>query len=139
LGNLSKKHGESTTNVSSSASPKMAQESIMGTGADQILTPPTAHSSKKPGSINQVFGRYTHSTEKGPQQGKRRKTFSLVGGSNEHHQNQIHGGTRPPVPMTDGLGIASSSGTGTAQKIMGWLRRKSFGKSKSALNYFLFL
>ncbi|KAF9911738.1 hypothetical protein EC991_002466 [Linnemannia zychae] len=129
LGNLSKKHGESTTNVSSPASPKMAQEAIMGTGADQTLTPPsTAHSSKKPSSINQVFGRYVHSTEKGQQQGKRRKTFSLVGGSNEHQQNQIHGGTRPPVPMTDGLGIASSSGTGTAQKIMGWLRRKSFAK-----------
>ncbi|KAK5828180.1 hypothetical protein F5H01DRAFT_317482 [Linnemannia elongata] len=129
LGNLSKKHGESTTNVSSGSSPKIAQEATMGTGAaDQPLAPPTTPSSKKPGSINQVFGRYTHSTEKGQQQGKRRKTFSLVGGSNEHQQNQIHGGTRPPVPMTDGLGIASSSGTGTAQKIMGWLRRKSFAK-----------
>lgn len=129
LGNLSKKHGESTTNVSSASSPKIAQEATMGSGADQTLVPPppVAQSSKKPSSINQVFGRYTHSTEKGQQQGKRRKTFSLVGGSNEHQQNQIHGGTRPPVPMTDGLGLASSSGTGTAQKIMGWLRRKSFG------------
>ncbi|KAG0276719.1 hypothetical protein BGZ96_003170, partial [Linnemannia gamsii] len=130
LGNLSKKHGESTTNVSSASSPKIAQEATMGSGADQTLVPPppVAQSSKKPSSINQVFGRYTHSTEKGQQQGKRRKTFSLVGGSNEHQQNQIHGGTRPPVPMTDGLGMASSSGTGTAQKIMGWLRRKSFAK-----------
>ncbi|KAG0379204.1 hypothetical protein BGX24_001312 [Mortierella sp. AD032] len=130
LGNLSKKHGESTTNVSSASSPKIAQEAIMDSGADQTLTPPSAaHSSKKPNSINQVFGRYTNSTEKGQQQGKRRKTFSLVGGSNEHHQSQIHGGTRPPVPMTDGLGIASSSGTGTAQKFLGWLRRKSFAKA----------
>ncbi|KAK3844782.1 MAG: hypothetical protein J3R72DRAFT_418985 [Linnemannia gamsii] len=130
LGNLSKKHGESTTNVSSASSPKIAQEAIMDSVADQTLTPPSAaHSSKKPNSINQVFGRYTNSTEKGQQQGKRRKTFSLVGGSNEHHQSQIHGGTRPPVPMTDGLGIASSSGTGTAQKFLGWLRRKSFAKA----------
>ncbi|KAF9149982.1 hypothetical protein BG015_008207 [Linnemannia schmuckeri] len=130
LGNLSKKHGESTAHVSSASSPKIAQEAPMGSGApDQTLAPPTTPSSKKPSSINQVFGRYTHSTEKGQQQGKRRKTFSLVGGSNEPQQSQIHGGTRPPVPMTDGLGIASSSGTGTAQKIIGWLRRKSFAKS----------
>ncbi|KAF9926831.1 hypothetical protein FBU30_003653 [Linnemannia zychae] len=129
LGTLSKKHGESSTNVSST-SPKVTQEAAMGTGTDQTLTPPTtSHSSKKPSSINQVLSRYTNGAEKSQQHGKRRKTFSLVGGSNEHHQNQIHGGTRPPVPMGDGLGIASSSGGGTAQKIMGWLRRKSFAKS----------
>ncbi|KAF9086535.1 hypothetical protein BGX23_008811, partial [Mortierella sp. AD031] len=128
LGNLSKKHGESTTNVAS-LSPKLAQDANMvSTDGQQALTPPPGQSSKKPSSINQVFGRYTYSTEKGVQQGKRRKTFSLVGGSNEHPPSQIHGGTRPPMPMTDGLGIASSSGTGTAQKIMGWLRRKSFAK-----------
>ncbi|KAI8597552.1 kinase-like domain-containing protein [Dissophora ornata] len=52
----------------------------------QILTPPaTAASSKKPGSINQVFGRYNHNhsnnnNEKPNQstKGKRRKTLSLL-------------------------------------------------------------
>ncbi|KAI7824797.1 hypothetical protein BC939DRAFT_135088 [Gamsiella multidivaricata] len=136
LGNLSKKHGESSTNVASP--PKTMHEA--GTGGDAesqaALSPPTVTgtSSKGPGSINQVFGRYHHNTDKANQstKGKRRKTLSLVGGSNEHHQQQIHGGTRPPVPSTEGLGITTAqSGSGTAQRIMGWLRRKSFAKNSS--------
>ncbi|KAF8927862.1 hypothetical protein BGZ58_010070 [Dissophora ornata] len=139
LGNLSKKNGESSSNIVSS--PKMAHEATMGDAeSPQILTPPaTAASSKKPGSINQVFGRYNHNhsnnnNEKPNQstKGKRRKTLSLLGGDSEHQQQQIHGGTRPPVPSTEGLGITTaSSGSGTAQRIMGWLRRKSFAKPSS--------
>ncbi|KAG0209540.1 hypothetical protein BGX28_010238 [Mortierella sp. GBA30] len=130
LGHLSKKHGESTTNVSSS--PKSSQEGGVSPGEEmqqQPLTPPTVSStvsSKKPGSINQVFNRHSQQPpqpEKAnqTQKGKRRKTLSLVGGSNEHHKQQIHGGTRPPVPSSEG----------TAQRIMGWLRRKSFAKPAS--------
>ncbi|KAF9986499.1 hypothetical protein BGZ75_001760 [Mortierella antarctica] len=131
LGHLSKKNGESTANVSSS-SPKSSQDSNGAAGLDaqqQSVTPPTAPSttsSKKPGSINQVFNRYSQHVpqpEKAAQsqKGKRRKTLSLVGGSNEHHQHQINGGARPPVPSSEG----------TAQRIMGWLRRKSFAKPAS--------
>lgn len=128
LGHLSKKNGESTTTVSST-SPKSSQDSNGAAGLDahqQSATPPnapSATSSKKPGSINQVFNRYSQHVpqpEKAAQsqKGKRRKTLSLIGGSNEHHQHQINGGARPPVPSSEG----------TAQRIMGWLRRKSFGK-----------
>ncbi|KAG0317016.1 hypothetical protein BGZ99_006546 [Dissophora globulifera] len=133
LGNLSKKHGESSTNITSS--PKLTQEATMAdTEILQSLTPPSSTTSaKKPNSINQVFGRYQHNQEKtNPStKSKRRKTLSLVGGSSEHQQQQIHGGTRPPMPSTEGLGITTPSGSGTAQRIMGWLRRKSFAKPSS--------
>ncbi|KAF9195945.1 hypothetical protein BGZ49_002941, partial [Haplosporangium sp. Z 27] len=127
FGNLSKKHG-SNSNLTSS--PKPAQNTASSSSdaeSQQVLTPPEAQSStKKPVSINQVFNRHSNQ-EKANQKGKRRKTMSLVGGANEHHHQQIHGGTKPPVPSMDGLGItASTTGTGTAQKFMGWLRRKSF-------------
>ncbi|KAF9577299.1 hypothetical protein BGW38_007589, partial [Lunasporangiospora selenospora] len=132
LGNLSKKHGESTTNVSS---PKSTHESALADIDQQPPALPQATSSKKPGSINQVFGRYSNShhnqhndAQKQAQKGKRRKTLSLVGGSNEHQKQQIHGGTKPPVPMSNILGTSAPSGTGTAQRIMGWLRRKSSAK-----------
>ncbi|KAF9910982.1 hypothetical protein BX616_010740, partial [Lobosporangium transversale] len=129
LGNLSKKHGESNTNTVSS--PKITQEATMNGDSPNSSTPATSPSSKKPGSINQVFGRYQHhQQEKASQKGKRRKTLSLVGGADEHHLQQIHGGTRPPMPSAEGLGImAASSSSNTAQRIMGWLRRKSFAKS----------
>ncbi|KAF9396806.1 hypothetical protein BGX21_009397 [Mortierella sp. AD011] len=129
FGNLSKKHGESSSNTVSSSKP--THLAVMGdTESQQPLTPPvTSSPTKGPGSINQVFGRYQHNQDKANQKGKRRKTLSLVGGSSEHHYQQIHGGTRPPVPSTEGL--TSVAGSGTAQRIMGWLRRKSFAKPTS--------
>ncbi|KAF9350489.1 hypothetical protein BGX26_011332 [Mortierella sp. AD094] len=137
FGNLSKKHGESNSNTASSTKP--AQLAVAGDAeSQQPLTPPVMPSpTKKPGSINQVFGRYQPNQEKANQKGKRRKTLSLLGGSSEHHHQQIHGGTRPPVPSTEGLGITTSmSGSGTAQRIMGWLRRKSFAKPASDRPHF---
>ncbi|KAF9194537.1 hypothetical protein BGZ51_009100 [Haplosporangium sp. Z 767] len=135
LGHLSKKHGESSTIVS--AAPKATQEAtVADTDPQQTQTPTEPPpSSKKPGSIHQVFNRYSHHGPEKPKQtpkGTRRKTLSLVGGSNEHQKQQIHGGTRPPMPMSEGLGvITTTSGTGAAQRFMGWLRRKSFAKSAS--------
>ncbi|KAF9096146.1 hypothetical protein BGX27_001168, partial [Mortierella sp. AM989] len=137
FGNLSKKHGDSGSNTASS--PKPSHQALVGdVESQQTLTPPAIPSpTKKPGSINQVFGRYNLSQEKANQKGKRRKTLSLVGGSNEHHQQQIHGGTRPPMPSMEGLGITmASSGSNTAQRIMGWLRRKSFAKPTSDRPHF---
>ncbi|KAG0245025.1 hypothetical protein BGX31_008118 [Mortierella sp. GBA43] len=133
LGNLSKKHGESSPSVASS--PKSTHETIAGNGNSgsqtNLTTPPTS-SSKKPGSINQSSNRQHLAPEKpnpSSTKGKRRKTLSLVGGSNEHRQEQIHGGIRPPMPSGQGLSITAASSPNTAQRIMGWLRRKSFAKS----------
>lgn len=127
LGNLSKKNLDTTSSVTS-FSPKMTHDATL-TDIDNQTPPspppkPTPTTKSKSGSIHQVFGRYTQQQEKTATKGKRRKTLSLAGGSNEHHQQQIHGGTRPPVPSTD----FTSSGSGTAQRFMGWLRRKSSGK-----------
>ncbi|KAF9929774.1 hypothetical protein BGZ65_005645, partial [Modicella reniformis] len=135
LGNLSKKHGESSTNIASS--PKSTHEATMGGSDAELQThliSPTDATSKKPSSINQAFNHNYHHQEKSSQlattKGKRRKTLSLIGGSNEHRQEQIHGGIRPPMPSY-GLSITTaSSGQNTAQRIMGWLRRKSFAKSE---------
>ncbi|KAF9432874.1 hypothetical protein BGZ76_010193 [Entomortierella beljakovae] len=127
FGNLSKKHGDSNS------SQKQPQQPVMGdTESQQTLVPPPVPThSKKPVSINQVFGRYHNSQEKAAQKGKRRKTLSLIGGSSEHHHQQIHGGTKPPMPNDGTAFTTATSGSGPAQRIMGWLRRKSFAKPNS--------
>ncbi|KAG0047690.1 hypothetical protein BGZ83_007298 [Gryganskiella cystojenkinii] len=137
LGNLSKKNLDSTSSVASS-SPKMTHEATLADIDGQLPPSPSSKmaTNKKTGSIHQVFGRHTQQQEKAaaatppPQKGKRRKTLSLAGGANEHQQNQIHGGTRPPVPSTAD-GPLTQSGPGAAQRFMGWLRRKSFAKHSS--------
>ncbi|KAG0362916.1 hypothetical protein BGZ54_008428 [Gamsiella multidivaricata] len=83
------------------------------------------------------------------QRGKRRKTLSLVAGSADrppHHKQQqmlqqsLHHPLvlRPPQPITtdgslltslNGYPVQSDRSAGTAQRIMGWLRRKSVVKS----------
>ncbi|KAF9405401.1 hypothetical protein BGZ94_003565, partial [Podila epigama] len=148
LGGLSKKNGES---MSVPASPKFAQEN--GTfgqpqqhqqqqqkhGQVQSHPPPSPssafHHQQQQQQQQQQQGTYqqgvtveaVESQKSGhSQRGKRRKTLSLVAGSSDRPVTQLHQAmTRPPLPMDGSYHHPSGSGTGTASKIMGWLRRKS--------------
>ncbi|KAG0008954.1 hypothetical protein BGZ82_004330, partial [Podila clonocystis] len=153
LGGLSKKHGEST---SVPPSPKLAQDGFSDAPSPRNSIyqghhhhqpaqvhphPPPAPSSglhqlhQQQQLINQATQRHSvvptasvmESQKTGhTQRGKRRKTLSLVAATNDRPVS-IHQSMRPPMPM-DGSNQSHGSGSGTAQKIMGWLRRKSIVK-----------
>ncbi|KFH67228.1 CAMK/CAMKL/KIN4 protein kinase [Podila verticillata NRRL 6337] len=123
LGGKSKKNGGESSH---SSSPKTTHESTLSEiDHPSQANSPLSQSSERMGSSSSGSQKPQEVAKPGPpQKQKRRKTLSLIGGANEHREQQLTK-NRPPLPISEG----SSSG-GTAQRIMGWLRRKSFAKNE---------
>ncbi|KAF9325026.1 hypothetical protein BG006_011452 [Podila minutissima] len=122
LGGLSKKNGGESSQPSS---PKTTYESTLSEiDHPSQANSPQSQSSERMGSTSSGSQKPQEVKSGVPQKQKRRKTLSLIGGANEHRELQLTK-NRPPLP----IGENPFSG-GTAQRIMGWLRRKSFAKNE---------
>ncbi|KAF9993996.1 hypothetical protein BGZ79_001280 [Entomortierella chlamydospora] len=183
LGSLSKRHGDHSSSHTAPSIPRSTRDSVLA----DIDGQQHRHSSFLPSASNlesgefsprsptltaqeqqqmhqqmqRRFAQISYDTQSSnhSQRGKRRKTLSLVAGSNERpphleqqrlQQQSLHHPLvmRPSPPLAVDASTSTTMheqytqatqadrSSGPAQRIMGWLRRKSVAKSVSERPYF---